>query len=386
MSHAILSPSAASRWMSCTPSARLEQSIPDEDKSFALEGTLAHELGELLLRCKAGYIDPEDFNRELARIKENEYYCTELQSYAEEYASFVWERFTLALRVTKDAVIGIEQRLSFTDWVPEGFGTGDAVIVADGTLELIDLKYGKGVSVSAVGNKQLMIYALGAIAANDFLYAIKKVRVTIYQPRIDNINDWEITVPELMAWAETELKPKAQLAWKGAGEYVSGKHCQFCKAKAQCKALATEMMAAVADEFRPADLMPPEDIAVILSKADLIKSWLTSIEDFALKAALNGTKFEGFKLVEGRSNRKYADDAKVVETLISNGFGEDIIYEPKKLKTITAMEKLLTKKTFSALLSEYIIKPQGKPTLAPADDKRREYNSAEQDFSNIINA
>ena len=148
-------------------------------------------------------------------------------------------------------------------------------------------------------------------------------------------------------------------------------------------ALATEMMAAVADEFRPADLMPPEDIAVILSKADLIKSWLTSIEDFALKAALNGTKFEGFKLVEGRSNRKYADDAKVVETLISNGFGEDIIYEPKKLKTITAMEKLLTKKTFSALLSEYIIKPQGKPTLAPADDKRREYNSAEQDFSNI---
>ena len=386
MSHAILSPSAASRWMSCTPSARLEQSIPGEDKSFALEGTLAHELGELLLRCKAGYIDPEDFNRELARIKENEYYCAELQSYAEEYASFVWERFTLALRVTKDAVIGIEQRLSFTDWVPEGFGTGDAVIVADGTLELIDLKYGKGVSVSAVGNKQLMIYALGAIAANDFLYAIKKVRVTIYQPRIDNINDWEITVPELMAWAETELKPKAQLAWKGAGEYVAGKHCQFCKAKAQCKALATEMMAAVADEFRPADLMPPEDIAVILSKADLIKSWLTSIEDFALKAALNGTKFEGFKLVEGRSNRKYADDAKVAETLISNGFGEDIIYEPKKLKTITAMEKLLTKKTFSALLSEYIIKPQGKPTLAPADDKRREYNSAEQDFSNIINA
>lgn len=383
MSHAVLSPSAASRWLACTPSARLEMEFPDTAGDFAKEGSLAHEFGELYLKKHAGQIDNSEWLKRTVPLFDSPFYSDSLQEYAEGYADFVLEHYLLAKKATLDAVLRIEEKIDLTAYVPEGFGTGDAIILADGTMEIIDLKYGKGVQVSAVENKQMMLYALGALDMFGFMYAIDKVKMTIYQPRIDNVSEWEITAQELLVWGEKELAPKAAIAFKGEGDFVPGKHCRFCRAKAQCKALAEENLKAAEHEFADVALLADEELADILSKADSIKSWISAVEEYALQAALNGKKFPGFKLVEGRSVRKYSDEGKVAETLIANGFPKENIYEPAKLKTITNMEKLITKKAFNALLGDLIIKPQGKPTLVPASDKRTELNDAKSDFENI---
>lgn len=383
MSHAILSPSAASRWLACTPSARLEAQFPDSAGDYALEGSLAHELGESILRLRLKKLSEGQYAKKVEELSSNKFYSAELQEYAEGYADFVFIKYTQAQNATTDAVLRVEELINLTAYVPEGFGTGDAIILADGTMEIIDLKYGKGVPVSAVENKQMMLYALGALDMFGFMYSVDNVRMTIYQPRIDNISEWEISEDELLAWGRNELLPKAEIAFKGEGDFVPGKHCQFCRAKSKCRALSEKNLEVAKHEFDEVALLSDDEIANVLEQVDGIKSWVASIEDYALKAALDGKKFPGFKLVEGRSNRKYSEEKKVADRLTENGYKEDVIYKPRELKGITDMEKLVTKKAFSLLLGDLIIKPQGKPTLVPATDKRQEWNSADNDFKNV---
>lgn len=382
MSHAILSPSAASRWLSCTPSARLEAQFPESTSEFAEEGTLAHEFGETILRHFLKDLKMRAYSKKLAELADSKYYTSELQEYAENYAAFVWEKFQVAKKADRFAALKVEEKIDLTAYVPDGFGTGDSVIIADGTMEIIDLKYGKGVRVSAVENKQMMVYALGALDMFGFMYDIRAVRMTIFQPRLDNISDWEMPVSDLLLWGEKELKPRAVMAFKGEGDFIAGKHCKFCKAKAQCKTLAEYNLSLDKYDFLQAELLDEADIANILLRADQFKSWISSVEEYALRSALDGKQFPGFKLVEGRSNRKYSDEAKIASVLVENGFKEDLIYD-RKLKTITAMEKLVSKPTFNTLCGPYVIKPEGKPTLVPDSDLRPEYNSAVNDFANI---
>lgn len=383
MSHALLSPSAASRWLTCTPSARLELQFPENTGDAAKEGTLAHNFGETILLNFLSRLSGTEFQHRLDVLKEDKFYSTELERYAKEYAAFVEEKFALSRKNTPDAILRIEEKIDLSTYVPEGFGTGDAVILSDGVLEMIDLKYGKGVLVSAIENKQLMLYALGVLEAMDFMYGINSVKLTIYQPRLDNISEWEISARDLISWGERELKPRALMAWRGEGEYVDGKHCQFCRAKTRCRALAEKSMEAAKHEFEAARLLSDEEIASILTKADGIKNWINSVEAYALQQALNGKIFPGFKLVEGRSNRKYSDECKVAQILVENGFTKDAIYEPSKLKSISMMEKLISKPVFSTLLGNCVVKPQGKPTLVPESDNRPRLNDAENDFINI---
>ena len=385
-SHALLGPSGASRWLACTPSARLEEKFPDNSGDAAAEGTTAHELGEILLRTFTGEYSKRKANSELKKLKESPFYNNEMQDNAEAYAAFVIEKFEEAKKRTPDAVLQIEQKLNLSEYVPESFGTGDAIIIADGILDIIDLKYGKGVLVSCENNKQMMLYALGALLEFDFLYAISIVRMTIYQPRLSNISTFEMSVEDLVEWAEKELSLKAQLAWEGKGEFVPGSHCQFCKAKAQCRALAEDNLELTKYDFQDSELLTDEEISAILVKADQFKKWLSSVENFALTEAVdNGKDWPGFKLVEGRSVRVYSSQDEVAKKLVENGIEEAIIYE-RKLLGITAMEKAITKKAFDSILGDLIIKPQGKPTLVPESDKRPAWNSVESaisDFSNI---
>lgn len=383
--HALLSPSGASRWLACTPSARLESQFPDKAGEAAREGTLAHSLGELLIKHKANLISKAVFNKELKAIQADPLYDNSMMEHCEDYAVHVMEVYAEAMTRSKDAKLFLEKKLDMTRWVPEGFGTGDVNIVADHILDFIDLKYGKGVEVSAVENKQMMLYALGSLEAYDFLFDIKVVRMRIYQPRIENISEWEITVEELMKWADEELTPKAKMAFDGKGEYSPGKHCQFCRARAVCKANADHQLELADYDFKAPSLLDDNAVADILRRTADFKSWLTEVNDMALSEAVNNNKkWPGFKLVEGRSNRKYSDEDAVANKLSAAGFKDETIFKPKELLGITDMEKAITKKVFATELEDLVIKPPGKPTLVPVEDKRVEINSlekAQQDFA-----
>ncbi len=380
--HAILSASGASRWLACPPSARLEQNYENKSSEFAMEGTLAHELGELGLQKNLELISTRKYNSEVKKIKENELYAEDMPDYVDIYVNTCMEKVAEAKAKTPDAIFSIEQRLNFSEWVPEGFGTGDFVIIADGVMEICDLKYGKGVPVSAIGNKQMKLYALGAIAEFSFLYDIEKVRMTIIQPRLDSISTDEISADELLKWAEEELKPTAELAFKGEGEFCSGDHCKFCRAKAVCKARADKNMELAKYDFEDPKTLDNNDIAFILARADELISWAKDVQEFALEQALQGEEFDGFKVVEGRSNRKYTSENQVAEILINHGFQENMIYT-KKLDGISKIESAIGKKEVQRLLGDYIIKPPGKPTLVPISDKRPAFvvAAAQNDFA-----
>lgn len=384
MSHALLSPSSASRWLNCTPSARLEQQFPETTSEYADEGTLAHKLGELLIRQTLKTVEKAQFKSLMKEVEDSKHFDASMENYCEDYAVFVVEQFADAQSRTKDALIFLEHKLDMSEYVPEGFGTGDVVIIADGILDFTDLKYGKGVPVSAVENKQMMLYGLGALRSFDHLYDIHTVRMTIYQPRIDNISTWEISVEDLKAWAEYELKPKAEMAFKGEGEYKAGNHCQFCKAKATCRTLAEKNLELAVHEFQDPALLTDEQISDILGRIKLFTIWTDAVEAHALTQAVDhGKKWPGYKLVEGRSNRQYKDETAVADVLLKKGFAEDLIYK-KKIIGITEMEKNVGKKQFTELLSDLIIKPAGKPTLVPESDKRPEFksvDSAVRDFA-----
>lgn len=386
--HSLLGPSGAKRWMACTPSARLEEQFPEEETGYAAEGTLAHKLAEQILRYNNGEITKKALSGRLNKIKADPLYSAEMQDYIEEYANRVWETVSEVRASCPDALVLFEQRLDFSEYVPEGFGTGDVVIVADDMVNVIDLKYGKGVGVSAVGNPQLRLYGIGAYLEHSMLYDIRRVRMTIIQPRLENISTEELTAEELLIWAETEVKPRAALAYAGEGDFSVGDHCRFCRARKACRARAEYNLGLAKMEFEDPALLSDEEIGEVLKRADELAHWVKDVTDYALTEALKGKKFDGWKLVEGMSRRKYADQAKAEEALLQAGYGLEKIRKPAELIGLTEMAKLTGKKRFEELLSGLLIKPEGKPTLVPESDRRPEISTADaarNDFDENLN-
>lgn len=376
--HARLSASGAHRWMNCTPSVRLEEQFPDKGSEFAAEGTLAHSMAEVMIRYNNSEITKKTFTTRMNKIRKEELYDKSMEEYIGDYAHTVWEIFNEVKASCPDAQLLAEQRLDFSDYVPDGFGTGDVVIIADDMVQVIDLKYGKGVGVSAVENPQLRLYGIGAYLEYGALYDIQRVRTTIIQPRLENVSTEELTVDELLKWAEEEVRPKAELAMNGEGEFQTGEHCRFCKARAVCRARADYNQELAMLDFKKPELLEEWEIGEVLQRAEELSSWVKDITEYAFDQALNyGVKYEGWKLVEGRSNRKYASEDMVYAILNNAGYGEHEILKAPQLIGITDMTKLLGKKKFEELLSGQIIKPEGKPVLVPESDKRPELNTAD---------
>lgn len=370
--HAVLSASSSHRWLNCSPSARLEQEFEDRETEAAAEGTAAHALCEHKLRRAL---------KRQSRKPISKYDCEEMDTHTDNYVQFVLETIAQAKEHCADPIINIEQRLDFSCYVPHGFGTGDCIIIADKTLHIIDFKYGQGVLVEAEQNPQMMLYALGALRIYDTLYDIEDVAMTIYQPRRENISTWTITVSDLLSWAENELVPKARLAFDGKGEYMPGPWCTFCKAAVKCRARAEEKLALARHEFAQPPLLTDAEIEEILGKLDDLTRWADEIKSYAQDAALNhGKQWHGYKVVEGRSVRKYSDEEAVIEA--ANAAGYHDIFR-KTLLPITEMEKLMGKQEFAEVLSGLIIKPAGKPTLVPITDKRPAMTKANIDFNEI---
>lgn len=369
--HALLSASSAYRWLACPPSARKCANLPDVSSEYARQGTDAHTLCEYKVKKALG----EDVKNPTEDLT---FYNEEMEECATEYAQFVMESVTSAKQYCKDPIIMVEQRLDFSKWVPGGFGTGDCVIVADDTLMIIDFKYGLGVLVEAEKNPQMMCYALGALNLFDGIYDIKQVTMTIFQPRRENISTAAMSREDLLHWADTVLKPAAELAAKGGGEYKAGDHCRFCKIKAICRKRAEYNLELARYDFAKPSTLEDEEIEIILSKADELVNWTSEVKEYALQQALGGKSWNGWKLVEGRSNRRYVNEDAVADVVEKAGYDP---YE-KKLLGITAMTKQLGKKKFDELLNGLVEKPQGKPVLLPDSDKRPALHTASDDFKN----
>ena len=367
--HAILSASSSERWLHCPPSARLCEAYEDKGSDYAAEGTDAHTLCEYRLKQALG-IPADD------PIEDLSWYNEEMEECAAEYAAYVVELLETAKLTCSDPVVMIEQRVDFSRWVPDGFGTADCIIIADGVLNIVDYKHGKGVEVSAEGNTQLSLYSLGALEIFDGIYDIDKVCVHIFQPRKSNVVCSMMEKTDLYKWADTELTQKAQLAYEGQGDFSCGEWCRFCKAKAECRERAAANLALARYEFQSPALLDDEEIADILGKIDALTAWASDVKEYALQQAVSGKEWAGWKLVEGRSNRKYTSEAADAAAVESAGFDP---YE-RKVLGVTAMQKLLGKTRFEELLAPYIEKPQGKPTLVPESDKRPAMNTAKNDF------
>lgn len=370
--HALLSASGAHRWLHCPPSARLESDEPESTSAAAEQGTAAHALAEHKLRRVL---------KQRSKRPVSAWVDDEMETLTDDYVAFVQERICIAEDTCGDPQVLIEQHLDFNHVVPGGFGTGDCVIIAEPTLQIIDLKYGQGVLVEAAHNPQLMLYALGALHTFGSLYDIETVAVTIYQPRRGNVDTWEISVTELEHWAEAEVKPKAELAAAGEGEFCPGSWCQFCKIAPTCRARAEANLQLAKLEFAPPAELTDAEIADVLARIPDLKSWAADVEAYALSKAVNqGVVFEGFKLVAGRSVRKYTSETDVAKAAEAAGYKD--IYE-RKLITLTAMERLMGKPAFNEILGNLVTKPAGKPTLVPASDKRPSLDlvSATEDFS-----
>lgn len=383
--HALLSASGASRWINCPPSARLTEGMADKWSAYADEGTAAHEYAEIKLTrrlTKCNSADRERLDKQAEALKTNRYYNAEMEACIQQYADLVEERFLEARSRSdsEDATVLLEAKLDLTEWVPDGFGTSDVTIISDGVLEIIDLKYGKGVPVSAINNSQLRLYALGALAEFGWMYDIHMVRMTIIQPRLDSVSTDEISVEELNEWAESVVKPAASLAYAGEGEYKAGDHCRWCLAKGNCRARADENLKAIAYEFQEPALLSNEEIGPILHIAGQLQSWVKDVQEYALEQALRGEKIPQWKLVEGKSKRVITDTEKAATLLTESGYSEDKLYKPRELRAMTALEKAVGKKNFAEILGDLITKQAGKPTLVAETDSRPELNSAEADF------
>lgn len=367
--HALLSASASYRWLNCTPSVRLSEGIPDKGSEYAQEGTDAHSLCEYRLK-KLLCMDAVDPSEHL------DWYNGEMEECAENYASYILELLEKAKETCADPVVLVEQQVDFSRFVENGFGTADCIIISDGAMNIVDYKHGKGVEVSAEGNPQMMLYALGALEIFDGIYDIDEVRMTIFQPRIGNISVSGMSKDALREWANGELTEKAALAYEGGGEFACGDWCRFCKAKAVCRKRAEENLKMAQYDFAPADTLDETEIAAILDRADELAAWVTDVKDYALSQALQGVRYPGYKVVEGRSARKYTNEDAVAKVMSGAG------YDPytHKVLGLTEMQKLLGKQKFNELLAAFIVKPQSKPVLVPDTDKRPIMNTAKDDF------
>lgn len=373
--HAVLSASGSHRWLNCTPSARLELEFENTTSEAAREGTAAHALCEHKLK---------KFLKKRSKRPVSDYNSDEMEECTDAYAEFVMEQYEEAKKSCKDPVILIEQKLDFSCYVPEGFGTGDCIIISDNKIHIIDFKYGQGILVEAEHNPQMMLYALGALEIYDALYDIKEVSMTIFQPRRENVSTWTIPIEELKVWAEEELKPKAQMAYDGDGEYLPGEWCTFCKAAVKCRARAEEKMKLARLEFKMPPLLTDAEIEEVLNVLPDLTKWANEITAYATEAAIrHGKEWNGFKVVEGRSNRKYRDELLVAEAAREHGYTD--IYR-QTLIPMTEMQKLMGKSTFEEILGDLIYKPPGKPTLVPNTDKRPAMNvtNAENEFDKIM--
>lgn len=396
--HALLAPSSAKRWMTCTPSARLEATMPEKDTAYTREGTIAHAMAEAILRDMLAqkldhFPEPAEYLTSRSGVILAEFCRTcdhegldwkeMAETVYDNYVRLVYEAYLGAKLVDPDAELLIEARLKLSEFIPEGFGSSDAVLIYGKTLEVFDLKYGKGVKVDSEKNAQMMCYALGAYCGPGELYDIADVRMTIIQPRLRHESSWSMTAPDLLNWAYNVLKPAAALAFRGEGEQVPGEHCRFCKVAAQCRRLADYTLGTTRQQTEPG-LMSLEEIAQLLPHFSTIKSWISSVEEFALEAALEGDTIPGYKVVEGRSVRKISNTAEAMARLEGNGFEPESYLKPAELKTITDLEKTLTKKGFKTILGDLVIKPEGKPTLVEEADPREPFSRAQNDFKDII--
>ncbi|MDO4281327.1 MAG: DUF2800 domain-containing protein [Peptococcaceae bacterium] len=368
--HALLSASSAARWLHCPPSVRLTEKLPDTASRYAAEGTLAHAMAEDMLRA---FIAGKRW-RLTKRFKNDPLFYEGMAEDVRPYVDYVEDAFAAA---GKGAALDVEARLDFSEVVPQGFGTGDAVITAPGRLEIVDLKFGKGVVVDAEDNPQIMLYGLGALLAYDFIYDIGEIRMTIVQPRLDHVSSFAMSADALRRWSEDVVRPRAKLAYAGEGERAAGDWCRWCKIKASCRVRAQAMLA-VADKRTRAQLTDTE-LSEILAQREAIKNWLTDVEGGVMDRLLRGESLAGWKLVEGRSNRKVCDADGLAEALTAR-YSADEIYKPRELKTITALEKLHGKKAFAEDFAAYIEKPPGKPTIAPESDKRPAIGTPETQF------
>lgn len=366
--HALLSASGAHRWMNCTPSAVLESQFPDTTSEAAKEGTLAHEMAEAKLQHLFNTQDyrKAKLTRTLNKIKKDELYQPEMDGYTDDYVTYVRKS---AMEFEKSPYIAIEKRLDLTAYIPDGFGTADCVMIGERTLHIIDLKYGKGVPVSAENNEQLMIYALGALEAYKMLFAIDTVKVSIVQPRIDNTNSSEFTVEGLMRFGD-KVKHYADIAIKGEGEYTPGDWCRFCRARQQCRARADKNIELAFEIDKKPPLITNEEVGEYLRKGEDVAKWLSELQDYALAECLAGRDVDGYKAVEGRGSRAWTDMDAAFEAITEDGTNEAMLYERKPL-TLAQVEKLMGKAHFADVAGEYVVKSPGKPTLVPSTDKRQ---------------
>lgn len=376
--HALLSASSAARWMKCPPSARLEEEILEEEQSkYAEEGTLAHQMCELKLM--AGELKSGTYTRRMNKLKKHELYDPEMAGYTDEYADYVEN---ICNNFPEKPYTAVEKRVDYSTYAPEGFGTADCIIIYKDTMHIIDFKYGKGVLVSAEGNPQMGLYALGALEAYGFIFPIEKVHFHIVQPRLQNFSTWETSRKELECWGEKVVKPKADLAFRGKGDFKSGDHCRFCRA-VNCRHRAYEFIGLLEKhECKLPPILTDEEVGEILAKAELLVSWHKKLKAYAQKSLLDGIEIPGWKIVEGRSNRVISDYDHLVQNLEAAGYNRSLFYQTVEL-TLTEMEKTVGKKELKEIAGNLIVKPEGKPTIAPETDKRPAYNpktTAAEDF------
>lgn len=392
-SHAKLSASGAYRWMACPGSVKLEENFKDTGSRYAAEGTLAHAVGELkLTKYFIKGIGPQKYKKAMDEFRKDPLWDEDIDRYTDEYFDIVK---ALSLSYQKKPFVAVEERVDLTTWIPEGFGTADCIMIDGEELSIIDFKYGKGVPVSAKENPQLMLYALGAYAMYGIFYDIQKITLHIIQPRTEETDSsWQLPLDELLAFGE-KVKPIAREAFDGSDRLNEGEHCRFCKAKSRCSQRAKTMFSVV-EEIRPhvvtdkkgkastGGLLSNDEIATFLQKTEGLSDWIKDLQEEALTELLAGKKIKGYKIVEGRSNRKITNEDEMAKALMGAGYDEALIYKPKALETITNLEKLCGKKEFAKLGKDYIEKPQGKPTLAPESDKRPAYQkNAEKMFQKV---
>ena len=375
--HAALSASSSHRWMMCPPSVKLSGQFADKPSPYAEEGTFLHELSEMKLHRYLGDMTPEVLEAQYAAHRDNDFYSDEAESVTDEYVDFCIETIESVRASCPDPLILVEHRLDYSEYVPDGFGTGDLVIVADGVLEVVDFKGGRGVRVEAERNSQLMLYGLGALLEFEALYDIRNVRMTIVQPRLNNISTYETTTDELIRWAQTEVRPKALLAYEGRGEFCAGEWCRFCRARYTCRKRSEYHIRLAERDFKAPDLLTDEEILDILPVAESLNNWVADLIAYATQQAVDGKTWPGYKLVAGRSVRKYTSEAEVIRAATEAGYTD--IYKTTLLG-VGDLEKRMGRKKFSEVLGKYVVKPMGASQLVPESDPRKPYAGATSDF------